>query len=493
MAKIDITKIFNKKRIPVVIIASVLVVALTITVIVLAAGPSNPVDINTGETGPAGTGTAEGTQPDTNTSNGANITTPPGNMEVGNKNKPIENGGKYTGYNYVVIAKDTPDEIKDELSSFEITPVMYVKGRVLVGISGIITYADLNDESKIYLCEGTYSAEFGGFVNVDGRISLTVTGDGKDKTVITAGTTLYSNDDAAFNFSAVSNRLIKNCVVENLKIENFEYGIRINYGENITVKNVVITQNGFAGVFLERAYKCNIENCEISLNGDPEGMDTGYGMSVLYDSNGNKITNTTYKNNANKNAIDFLKRGEIELPENNTVNMSMIYDIKRQDKPIKDPLEEAQNAKPTAKSIKFECEKGVVDGTGAVVSTSTEKVQKYSGTGWIFLFNTKITINVDVAVAGKYRLFIAGTSDDGNNKCDYVQINGGPKYLTSYLGKNKGQWTLSQPGTENWENNELHPIVQTGGFEFQKGKNVIEITANWGYCAYDYIVLEPIG
>ncbi|MDD4413090.1 MAG: right-handed parallel beta-helix repeat-containing protein [Oscillospiraceae bacterium] len=404
---------------------------------------------------------------------------------------PVDRG-KYTGYDVVVIAKDTPEAIRNELDAYQIEPIEYVKDRLLVGPGGLVPANRLDADPKIYLCEGTYNAGLGSFIKYTENHPLVITGDGKDKTIVTGGTSLYQNTATAIDLNATNHKKIKNAVIENLQISKFEYGIKVTYGENVQIRNVAVQENNFIGIVFERAYNCSLKNSEISLNGSPNSTDTGYGLSVLFDSKGNTTSNVEYKNNANQNAIDFVDRGEVETPKNNTISMKMVYDLKRKDIQIKDPLEEAQNAKPTAKSLRFECEKGQVDNTGAVVSTSTQKVKKYQGSGYVFLFNTKITMNVDIPVAGKYRVFVVGTSDDGNNKCDYFQVNGGTKYLTSYLGSTKGAWTMSQPGTEFWENNELHPVALTNGFEFNAGKNVIEITANWGYCAYDSVILEPI-
>ena len=41
-------------------------------------------------------------------------------------------------------------------------------------------------------------------------------------------------------------------------------------------------------------------------------------------------------------------------------------------------------------------QKANIDNRGAVLSSNTEKVQKYSGSGWVFLFNTKISLDIDV-------------------------------------------------------------------------------------------------
>ena len=112
---------------------------------------------------------------------------------------------------------------------------------------------------------------------------------------------------------------------------------------------------------------------------------------------------------------------------------------------------------------------------------------------YVFLFDGTLTMRINVPQAGNYRLFIVGGSDDGNNKCDYIQVNGGPTYLTSYLGKYRGEWALSQPGTEAWMNNELVPQTPAEGFQLNEGENVITVTANWGYSAYDCIYIEKIG
>lgn len=410
---------------------------------------------------------------------------------TGNRRDTVDKG-KYTGYDIVVVAKNTPEAVRSELSAYQITPVEYEKDRLLVGPGGLILPDQLDADPKIYLCEGTYNAGLGGFIKITENLPLVVTGDGKDKTIITGGTNLYQNGAAAIELSAANQSRIYDAVIENLQISKFEYGIRVTYGESIQIRNVAVLENNFIGILLERAYNCSIQDSEICLNGSPNDMDLGYGLSILFDSQGNTTSNVEYKNNANQNAIDFFERGETDTLKNNTIRMNMIYDLKRTDVQIKDPVEEAQNAKPTAKALRFECENGQVDNVGAVVTTSTQKVKKYQGSGYVFLFNTKITMYVDVPKAGRYRVFVVGTSDDGNNKCDYFQVNGGEKYLTSYLGSSKGEWKLSQPGTEFWENNELHPIAPTDGFEFKAGTNVIEITANWGYCAYDSVILEPI-
>lgn len=400
--------------------------------------------------------------------------------------------GLYTGYDAVVVTKDTPEAVLEELAGYGIEPIMYEKGMQLIGPGGIIPVPKSAAGFSIYLCEGTYSAEMAGFISFSKPYALKITGAAADKTIIAGGSRIRTSNAAAIDISGTPVSPAKGIVIENLTIKGFEYGIRVNCGDNMTLQGLNITENRFIGVQLSNTVNSTIKDSEISLNGDPTGTDTGYGLSLLLGSKDNTVTGVVYKNNANRNAVDFLERGAMDLPEGNSISMEMVYDIERKDVPVTDPFEEAQNAKPSDKAIRFELEDAILDNIGAVVTTNTEKVEKYSGKGFVFLFNTKITLKVNLKEAGRYRVFVAGTSDDGNNKCDIVQVNGGGKYYTSYLGKNKGKWQLSQPGTEYWENDELHPIALVDGFEFKAGENVIEIIANWGYCCYDYIILDPI-
>jgi len=142
-------------------------------------------------------------------------------------------------------------------------------------------------------------------------------------------------------------------------------------------------------------------------------------------------------------------------------------------------------------AMRFECEEGSLVGNTAVVN-STEIFPSYSGNGYVFLFDKEFSVDVYVAKSGYYDIaIVSGTTEDAN-KCDYVSVNGGEKLLVSTLGK-KGVWRSSQPGTEFWENGVLKPQVPKGGFYLKEGRNTITISANWGYCAYDSIIVYPYG
>ena len=401
---------------------------------------------------------------------------------------PPPDWGIYTGYSHIVVAKDTPEAVLAELSGYGVTPVVYKKDSTLYSPNSGGLLTDVTAKSKIYLCEGTYTLENGLFLELNESLPLTVTGAGIDKTKIVGGGSLRDNNAPAILLRSSGSTAVDGAVIENLSVSGFEYGVRVENGRNIRIQSVAMTENHFVGLSLENARDCTITGCELSMNGNPEGSNTGYGLSLLYDSTGNKGEGNLYKNNANANAIDFLERGETEQPVGNSLTFQMEYTLERTDVPVVDP----SKREPGEDTLRFEFENGTVDGKGAVKSTSTAKVEKYAGQGYIFLFNTTIKLTVDVPKAGQYRVYVVGASDDGNNKCDYIQINEGTKYLTSFLGKNKGKWQLSQPGTEKWENDELHPQTPTDGFTFKEGQNEILITANWGYCMYDSIILEPV-
>ncbi|MDR1132258.1 MAG: right-handed parallel beta-helix repeat-containing protein [Oscillospiraceae bacterium] len=395
--------------------------------------------------------------------------------------------GIYADYDVVVTARNTPGSVLTELKKQRITPVQYEKGRVLYGNGGLISEDMLDEDPAIYICEGEYSAELAPFIAWSGETALVIRGAGRDKTVVEGGTSLYRSGSAGIQLSGNTGS-----VIEDLSVCAFERGISLENSAGVTVRNTLISLCHYAGAELLSAVGCVFDETDFVENGDPLGMDYGYGLSLDKASRGNTARNGRYKNNANKNAVDFFGRvNEAEAPEN-TLTLEFEYDINRVETTVADPEQEAENAKPTEAALRFELETAVLDQKGAVFSRSTERVGQFSGPGWVFLFNTKIVMTIDVPEAGSYRIFVVGASDDGNDKCDYFQLNGGTKYLTSYLGKNKGVWQTGQPGTETWENSELHPTPLINGFELNKGANTIVITANWGYCAYDSIILEPI-
>lgn len=399
--------------------------------------------------------------------------------------------GKYTGYDAVVVAPDTDDAVLDELDSYHIPYVEYKKGRVLFGDGGLIDSSDIHKEPKIYLCKGKYDAQLGDFISYDGKYPITVCGEDSKTTVISGGSRLYENNGAAVFIKGKKSNTLKKSKIKNLTVDSFDYGVKLEYADKTEIDNVVFLNNHSCGLLFENTSGCRIDKCTLEENGNPKTSDTGYGITLLYNSKNNTV-NADYINNGNGNAVDFADRIYSDLPTDNTFKLNKSFNLSGETVPVRDSKEEAQNAKPTSGSIRYELENATIDNVGAVLSNNTQNVKPFSGSGWVFLFNTKISLDINVQEAGNYRIYVVGTSDDGNNKCDYFQVNGGTKYLTSYLGKQKGEWQISQPGTEFWENDELHPVALTNGFELKAGKNTIDITANWGYCAYDSIIIEKI-
>lgn len=106
-----------------------------------------------------------------------------------------------------------------------------------------------------------------------------------------------------------------------------------------------------------------------------------------------------------------------------------------------------QDPKAIPGTLRYEMEDFPPVGNTALINESA-LFQSFGGTGYVFLFDQKIAMDLYVPSSGRYKVLIVGGSDDGNNKCDYVSINGGDQYLTSYLGENKGVFKACEPGTE---------------------------------------------
>ena len=115
----------------------------------------------------------------------------------------------------------------------------------------------------------------------------------------------------------------------------------------------------------------------------------------------------------------------------------------------------------------------------------------YSGSGYVYIMEGTIRTRLNVPKSGKYNIYVASANNDGGAKCDYVTVNDSNKYMVATSANPKNTWVLNQIGTENWVNNELKPLGPKDGIALKKGINIVEIGANWGYCAYDKIVLVP--
>lgn len=390
---------------------------------------------------------------------------------------------QYKAYSMVVTSWDTPQETLDELDRTGVTPVEYFGDTPLLLSADV---AALGEKASIYICEGTYEVGAGDFIQTDGSVELTVTGAGSDKTRILAESGLRDNLGAAVSVTGGT----KNIAIQNLAIQGFQCGIKVKDASNVQMDGLLLKDNVFAGIRLENAFDCSIEDCTLDGNGMPMAQDNGWGISMDAGSNRNTGKNNVYRNNGNNNTVDFPAIWGSYTDNNNDIELEFVYDIVSAGVSLTDPVQAARNARPGEEALRYEFEDGGYTGASEV---SEGNMAEASAGKYVFLFDGTLTMRINVPQAGNYRLFIVGGSDDGNNKCDYIQVNGGPTYLTSYLGKYRGEWALSQPGTEAWMNNELVPQTPAEGFQLNEGENVITVTANWGYSAYDCIYIEKIG
>ena len=149
-----------------------------------------------------------------------------------------------------------------------------------------------------------------------------------------------------------------------------------------------------------------------------------------------------------------------------------------------------QDAQAPAGRYLYEMEDGVLSGNTALVGENGA-MNGYSGDGYVYLFNSKVTVRFYAPEAGKYRVVMASGSDDGNAKCDLVCINGGNTYLQAASAGQQNQWQLSSPGLERWIDGVLQPQSPASGFVLQQGWNELQLSASWGYACYDYFYIEP--
>lgn len=152
----------------------------------------------------------------------------------------------------------------------------------------------------------------------------------------------------------------------------------------------------------------------------------------------------------------------------------------------------ALKADPSAAAgvLRYELEYGMMQGNTAV-SSNTDVMQPYSGTGYVFLFDASMFLEFYMPEAGNYRLKVVSGSNTDDGKCDYVSINGGDNLLVYAPAGQQGVWQASQPGTEAYEMGSLKPAPPEEGFALVAGKNTFALSANWGYACYDAIIIEP--
>lgn len=115
---------------------------------------------------------------------------------------------------------------------------------------------------------------------------------------------------------------------------------------------------------------------------------------------------------------------------------------------------------------KYEFENGTIEGTGTVKTDSTASGGKYM---YLMSKEDVITLEVNVEKAGAYGIKICYNANYGN-KVQRLKIN--DIYQTNI--------SLIQP---NWTE------MYCGTYKFNKGKNKIQIVADWGWANFDYLTI----
>lgn len=381
-------------------------------------------------------------------------------------------------FDWILAAEDTPDEVIEELKKRGLEYTVYEEGAV---------FADREPGEKvsIYLCPGTYQVEAGDFLRAEGRSQVTIQGAGTGETLICARSGVRKNKGTGIRITGGEEAV----TVRGLKISGFEYGIQIRDASGVVLEDLFLEGNRYAGLRLENASGCRIDRCIFQENGEPGRGDTGYGLMIDADSGSNTGTGNGYRNNGNRNAVDCPALWDGYQDQGNEIGLESAYTLAEEEIVLRDPLIEAQTAKPGENSLRFEAEDCSYFGAG---EPTQGKMPESSEGSYVVLYDGGLTFRIQVPEEGYYRLFVIGGSDDGNSKCDRVKVNDGPEYLTSFPWQGEARWQLSQPGLEVWTNNVLTPSPPLEGFWFEKGENTVTITANWGYCAYDCIYLDRI-
>ena len=390
---------------------------------------------------------------------------------------------EYADYALVVTAWDTPAAVLEELNQQGVAYTEYYDGALLLREEA----AALGQSATVYLCEGTYEVDEGDFIQTDGTVELTVLGAGQDKTRIEGRSGLRQNRGSAINVTGDGGSTV---TVRDLTIAGFQTGVQVKNASNVVLENLLLRENHFAGVELAGARGCAINRCTFEENGAPCAGDTGFGLVLDAKSGENSGEENVYTNNGNRNAVDCPSLWDGYTDNNNSISLECSYTLSTEIPVLVDPAMEAQNARPGPNALRYELEDAGY-GDGVEEATAGEMPAASDGK-YVKLLNGTLTLRINVPEAGYYRLFVVGGSYDGNSKCDRISVNDGPEYFTSYPAQGAYEWQLSQPGLERWTNNVLTPQVPTEGFPFEEGENVITITANWGYCAYDCIYLEAV-
>ena len=194
------------------------------------------------------------------------------------------------------------------------------------------------------------------------------------------------------------------------------------------------------------------------------------------------------------------------LPE--TIQESNRYDVnyakKAYDALSEEEKEQITNYEKLEKALKALIQKPVIDGENLIYEAEysdflgdggyvDNTIAGYSGTGYAFVMTDGFEMKIQVPEAGKYRLSVVSANNGNGARCEKVTVNGGTEYFLATPGTPEKTWYTSEPGTAHWtEQDELKPVPVEGGMDFVAGENSVKILANWGYAAYDKIILTPV-
>lgn len=136
----------------------------------------------------------------------------------------------------------------------------------------------------------------------------------------------------------------------------------------------------------------------------------------------------------------------------------------------------------------YELEDGQLFGNTAV-GTDEKAYGSYTGGGYAYLFDNSMRCEVYVPDTQTYDLYLRGGREPESDKCDYVRVNG-QEFLTAIPAGAK-EWQTAAVGLEAYEDGKPKAAMPVGGIWLYKGWNQVDICANWGYCAYDALIVMP--
>lgn len=141
--------------------------------------------------------------------------------------------------------------------------------------------------------------------------------------------------------------------------------------------------------------------------------------------------------------------------------------------------------------IRYEFENGTPSGNASPVWNNTSVFSDFGGEGYLYIMDGGVSLEIDVPRSGNYAVYTVSGSTDGAQKCDYISINNGPQFLTAAPAVS-GVWHTGAIGTEAYDGSTVVPAAVNGGHFLKKGLNTVTLTANWGYAAYDSLIIVPL-